>query len=169
MSRKSSNLSELKAAPELGSGTRMPGAVVGRLLGLAGDGYPLVGFPGSDGPPVAARCVVPLDSDELTRLAEANQEVLLVFDGDDVSRPIITGLLRAPVSGMLPKNERARPETALVDGRRVRFVAEDEIVLECGEASITLRRNGRVVIRGTHLESDSLGANWIRGLDIQLG
>jgi hypothetical protein len=50
-----------------------------------------------------------------------------------------------------------------VDGKRVRLVAKDEIVIECGKASITLRRNGRVVVRGTHVETNSQGVNRIKG------
>jgi uncharacterized protein (DUF2345 family) len=49
------------------------------------------------------------------------------------------------------------------DGRRVRLVAKDEIVLECGKASITLRRNGRVVVRGTQLETNAEGTDRIKG------
>jgi hypothetical protein len=54
------------------------------------------------------------------------------------------------------------------DGRRVRLMAKDEIVLECGKASITLRRNGRVVVRGTHVESNSEGTNRIKGLQVRV-
>jgi len=49
------------------------------------------------------------------------------------------------------------------EGKRVRLVAKDEIVIECGKASITLRRNGRVVVRGTHVETNSQGMNRIKG------
>lgn len=49
------------------------------------------------------------------------------------------------------------------DGKRVRVTAKDEIVLACGKASITLRRNGRVVVRGTHVETNSEGTNRIKG------
>jgi hypothetical protein len=55
-----------------------------------------------------------------------------------------------------------------VDGRRVRVLAKDEIVLECGKASITLRRNGRVVVRGTHIETNSEGANRIKGAQVRV-
>ena len=57
---------------------------------------------------------------------------------------------------------------ALVDGRRVVVEAEDEIVLRCGEASITLRRNGRVVVRGTYVETRSKGVNRIKGGSVQI-
>lgn len=57
---------------------------------------------------------------------------------------------------------------AQVDGRRVRIVAQDEIVLECGKASITLRRNGRVVIHGDYVETYSEGTNRIKGGQVRI-
>jgi len=55
-----------------------------------------------------------------------------------------------------------------VDGRRVRIVAQDEIVLECGQASITLRRNGRIIVRGTYVETHSDGTNRIKGGQVRI-
>jgi uncharacterized protein (DUF2345 family) len=55
-----------------------------------------------------------------------------------------------------------------VDGKRVRVTAQDEIVLQCGSASITLRRNGRVIVRGTYVETHSDGTNRIKGGQVQI-
>jgi hypothetical protein len=60
------------------------------------------------------------------------------------------------------------PLEALVDGKRVVLDAQDEIVLRCGSASITLRRNGRVVVRGTYVETRSQGVNRIKGGSVQI-
>ncbi len=38
--------------------------------------------------------------------------------------------------------------TATADGERLVLTAEKEIVLECGKASITLTRAGKILIRG---------------------
>jgi hypothetical protein len=57
---------------------------------------------------------------------------------------------------------------ANIDGRRVRIVAQDEIVLECGQASITLRRNGRIIVRGTYVETHSEGTNRIKGGQVRI-
>ena len=48
------------------------------------------------------------------------------------------------------------------------FTAESEIVLRCGEASITLTRAGKVLIRGTYLLSRSSGVNRIKGGSVQI-
>jgi hypothetical protein len=161
VSRKLNDLGAL--APELLSRARMPSVVIGRLVGVADDGYPLVDFAGCGHAPIAAKYVIPLSSEEMVAMAAAHQDVLLVFEEDDAARPIITGALQTPGE---PKVKRG---VIIEEGGRIRIEGKEEIVLCCGEASITLRKHGRVISRGTHLESDSLGANWIRGVDIQLG
>ena len=55
-----------------------------------------------------------------------------------------------------------------MDGARVRICARDEVVISCGPASITLRRNGRVIIRGTHVETDSEGTNRVKGGQVRI-
>ena len=48
------------------------------------------------------------------------------------------------------------------DGKRVTVSADQEIVLKCGDASITLTAAGKVLIRGAYLLSRSSGANRIK-------
>jgi hypothetical protein len=57
---------------------------------------------------------------------------------------------------------------ATIDGSRLRVGAKDEVVIQCGKASITLRRNGRVIIRGTHVETNSSGTNRIKGGQVRV-
>ncbi len=87
-------------------------------------------------------------------------------------------LLRAPSSHRaLPPAETTDATDAAdaspvveadIDGRRVRIVAKDEIVLECGAASITLRRNGRIVIKGTYVETSAEGTNRVKGGQVRI-
>jgi hypothetical protein len=63
------------------------------------------------------------------------------------------------------------PELPLVvraDGKRVAIEAFDELELRCGKASITLRRNGRIVIYGTQVETRSRGVNRIKGGSVKI-
>jgi hypothetical protein len=46
--------------------------------------------------------------------------------------------------------------------------AEREIILKCGEASITLTRAGKVIIRGNYILSRSTGYNKIKGAAIDI-
>ena len=57
---------------------------------------------------------------------------------------------------------------AKVDGKKIIIEGEDEIVLVCGRASITLRRNGKVVVRGTYVETHSTGCNRVKGSSVKI-
>ena len=46
--------------------------------------------------------------------------------------------------------------------------SDREIVLRCGEASITLTRAGKVLIRGTYILTRSSGANRVKGAAVEI-
>lgn len=133
--------------------------VVGCLVGWQDGVGPQVTFDGAPGP-TTARTIVPLDAAATAAAIADARQVLLVFDGGRTDAPIIVGLLE-------PDPQRATPDAttvdATVDGQRVVVRGNDEIVLQCGLASITLRRNGRIVIRGVEIESRARGTNKVRG------
>ncbi|MDE2448833.1 MAG: hypothetical protein KGO22_07685 [Gammaproteobacteria bacterium] len=120
----------------------------------------------------AARLAVALSRDDLLAAKAAGASAVLVFENGDPTLPIIVGLLQTVTrpTGSERNESSDVPQTleADVDGRRVRITAQDEIVLECGSASITLRRNGRVVVRGTYIESYSDGTNRIKGGQVRI-
>jgi hypothetical protein len=133
---------------------RILAPVVGRLVRCGPSGT-LVDF--ADNPfgcPVTARTTTTLDPSAI------GGEVVLVFEAGDPARPIVVGVVR-PVD--------APPSVpAEVDGERVLITADREIVLRCGEASITLTRAGKVLIRGTYVLSRSSGANRIKGAVVEI-
>ena len=161
-------------AGELGSLLRAPSsrkafepaaASLGRIVSVGAEGVAHVEFPGSGGA-VPARLAVAASRDDLRRAMASNQSVVLVFENGDAALPIVTGLIQP----LQPETGSDQPQTveADVDGKRVRIVAQDEIVLQCGNASITLRRNGRVVIRGTYVETSSEGTNRVKGGQVRI-
>jgi hypothetical protein len=145
---------------------------VGWIAAVAG-GALLVDFRGNTAGPIAARTTVPLTLDAALEAASRRQEALLTFEDGDPSLPIIVGLMQPPVPTLIDlaledAEPPPAPPTALVDGKRVLLEAEDEVVLRCGEASITLRRNGKIVIRGAYVESHAAGTNRIKGGSVRI-
>ena len=144
------------------------GATVGALIRWDAARGPLVDYAGNpEGQPVYARALLQVDPADPAPGAPG--EVLLAFADGDLGRPIVVGVLRppAPAPGVDVQTP-AVPAEALVDGRRVVLEAKDEIVLRCGEASITLRRNGRVVIRGAYVETAAKGVNRVKGGSVKI-
>jgi hypothetical protein len=94
------------------------------------------------------------------------RDVLLVFEDGDVTRPIIMGVLEThPLFGT---EATSQPLTVESDGERRIIEAEREIVLRCGDASITLTRAGKVLIKGSYILSRATGYNKIKGAAIDI-
>jgi Domain of unknown function (DUF6484) len=137
------------------------GVVIGRLIGFRESSIPLVVYSGQPGVvAIPARNAVDLRGEHIGR------DVVLTFEGGDPRSPIVMGWLRADEAWRVPEH----PEQIEVDsdGQRVTIGAAQEIVLRCGEASITLTREGRVDIRGTYVVTHSKGVNRIRGGSVQI-
>ncbi|MFL5353216.1 DUF6484 domain-containing protein [Archangium sp.] len=158
--------------------TREPiwGSKLGWVVGSDELGKLLVDFDGNrSGRPLAARRTVPLDPETLRHAIATRQHAVLLFENGDPLLPLVVGLEQTPsptplVDAVLaqPAPTEQQPVEAHVDGKRVVIEGQDEIVLRCGQASITLRRNGRVVIKGTQIESHASGIHRIKGGSVQV-
>jgi hypothetical protein len=142
--------------------------VVGTFVGLSELLEPLVEYPLiSSERARPARSTIPLDPSQIGR------EVVLAFECGDSRNPIILGVLARPCDlRSEPKDPGAALAQSIVevqrDGEQLLLTAEKEIVLCCGEASITLTRAGKILIRGTYLLSRSSGVNRIKGGSVQI-
>lgn len=101
------------------------------------------------------------------RPGDVGAEVLVLFENGDPRKPIIVGRLKAsqaPVATVMPPGGT----TITVDDERHVITAEREIVLRCGDASITLTRAGKVIIKGNYVMSRSTGYNKIKGAAVDI-
>ena len=138
------------------------GAATGRLHGFDLDDRPLVsGLAQLPGEVVVARTTVPL------KRQMVGASVVVLYEHGDPYRPILVGVLqeRAPQDG---PDETAQPLSIQADDERYVVTAEREIVLRCGDASITLTRAGKVIIKGNYIISRSTGYNKIKGAAIDI-
>lgn len=146
---------------------QIEGVRVGRIVNVDESGQVFVDFPGNTQGPVAARFTNSINLKMLRHAASANREVLLAFENNDPELPIIIDTLHSLIAEMTESPTIAlatgRPDDVMIDGKRVTFDAKEEIVLRCGKASIILRSDGKVVIKGAYLLSRSRGMNKIRG------
>jgi hypothetical protein len=133
---------------------------LGRLVRWDADG-PIVEVEGSAAGPVRARVVgARLQPGEAPAVG---QEVVLLVDARAGRPPIVLGVVQ-PLG-----RPAASPDVdAKIDGKRIELEGHDEIVLRCGEASITLRRNGRVLIQGVQVETRARGVNRIKGGSVSI-
>jgi hypothetical protein len=137
-------------------------AVTARLHGFDLDEQPLLaGIPGLRHEIVAARSTVSISRQQ------TGATVVVLFERGDARRPIIVGVLQDPRATRQPV-ALPEPLSAQVDEQRIVLTAEREIVLKCGDASITLTRAGKVLIKGRYVLSGSSGYNKIKGAIVDI-
>jgi len=150
-----------------GTLTQIAGVVTAVVDGAAPDGKPLVRWPAGGGRARTVPAVWMAAAPDWSQCA--GLRAILGFEEGDESRPILLGLLDAPPASALERaTGAAAPEGEDAAPRSLRLKSDQELILECGEAQIVLRADGRVAIRGTHVLSRSKGINRIKGGAVQI-
>lgn len=168
--------------------------IIGVLVAINEQGQALVGFQENTSPePVIAISTVALSQQQTGR-----QVALLFADGDPgkpVIMGLIHNPLDAMLESFEvvtdeaalisdENNETSEQETVeqdtkkntqlsqvddvYLDGQRVVLEGKQEIVFKCGDASITLTKAGKILIRGKYLLNRSTGVNRIMGGSVQV-
>lgn len=141
-------------------------ARVGRMVAVDERGFAWVDF-GDGSRPVAATVAFTASREQLEHVMAVKAPVV-VYESDEALQVVaVVGVaLTAPTSPAAATQSPAIE--ADVDGQRVKLSAEKEVVIACGKSSITLRANGRVIIKGTQIESYSEGTNRIKGGQVRI-
>lgn len=173
------NTFELLRDDETSFSTLAPGEIVlGTVTGFDSNGQCLVDYHAN--PNKAS--LVAMTTQAVSQKHIGRQAALLFTNGDP-RQPVIVGLIHSPLQDMLETyemtsahNEQAegghqsRPvaDDVTIDGKRIVLEGQEEIVLKCGDASITLTRAGKILIRGRYLLNRSSGVNRIMGGSVQV-
>jgi hypothetical protein len=156
--------------------------IIGTVMGLDEQGNALVDFAGNTlSKPVQAISTVAVNQQH------AGRQVALLFNQGNPEKPVIMGLIHSPLQELIENfeiaaaddtseanNDADKPHAdkkmndVFLDGERLVLEGKKEIVLKCGESSITLTRAGKILIRGKYLLNRSSGVNRILGGSVQI-
>jgi hypothetical protein len=154
---------ERDAAPDA-HGARV---LSGHLTGVDDEGRLLFQPEGSREAPVPVAIGIELSDGALLKAARQQRRAIAVRTADATARLVLIGLVRERVS---TRALQARPGQleVQVDGETLILRAERDLVLECGESKLSLRKDGKIVISGTNVLSASRGPHRIKGATIAL-
>jgi len=148
-------LSETRVSPLGGSDTGWE-VVIGIIVGVMSSAEALVQIPQT-----TANIATPART--VVSLTEKNvgEQVAIAFEKGDLTKPLILGILRTA--------ENIGKKLAItIDDDKVAVTADREIELRCGEASVTLTRAGKVLIKGEYVLTRASGVNRIQGGSVQI-
>lgn len=131
---------------------------VTRLCAWTGDS-PLVEWKGQALP---ARWVMGVSRTALESAARAKGEAIVGCTHDG------TLVVMALLASDLQAHAGESHDGVTVNGREIVLRADDRLVLQCGDACITLTKEGALTIRGRRVETRARGANRIRGGTVEI-
>jgi len=144
----------------------------GHIVEILQSGEVTVDFVGNTHGPIVARSTIQGRNEAVVGEFGPGVSVLLVFEDGDPTRPVLVGPINerlfAPDVLQLPLKRSEHSEFAVLDGKRIRLEAKEEIVLQCGKGSITLTADGRIVIKGNEIVSRASRAHKIKGATVNI-
>jgi uncharacterized protein (DUF2345 family) len=63
----------------------------------------------------------------------------------------------------LAREDKKKTPSVVSDGENVTITADKNITLICGKSSLTLRRDGKIITKGTNILSRATATNKIKG------
>lgn len=144
---------------------------VGEIVKISEGGHAMVDYPGNPVGPLEARSVIN-DPSNCNINVQGSIPVLLFFENGDPTLPIVAGVIHDTLYPLAPSEEMTvsmeRPHDAVLDGKKMILEAKEEIVLHCGKSSVTLKKDGKIVLKGTKIVSRASGTNKIKGSAVRI-
>lgn len=179
MKQKESKIDEIVHTDQPTLHTVAPGEVIiGTLVEIDRQGQALVDYHHNPiKTPVNAMSTLSVGQKHVGR------QVALLFADGRPEKPVIMGFIHSPLQEMLEtyevtplpentseakKQHDSELNEVTIDGKRLVLEGREEIMLRCGDASITLTRAGKILIRGKYLLNRSEGVNRVMGGSVQI-
>lgn len=157
LSSNTGSLRELLGTKEELSAQRQPvyGVVIGELIELYRNSA-LIKIPDYHPIDVEAKIICAYD------FLKDRKKVAIMFEGGDVNKPMIIGMMEDQTSSHEVKSVTVDHNEHLL------IEANQEIELRCGESSIVLTQDGRILLRGNYISSQAMATQRIRGGSVQI-
>ena len=148
--------------------------VIALLVGIDKHASPIVSYPFiTHCKPQLANTTVQLSESDIGR------QVAILFAQGNQDKPLIIGKLFNPKIDKrtnqkidLVTTTAEKPTANHIeissDDQQTEIIAKNKIKLTCGRSSITLTQEGKVLIEGEYILTQSTGPNKIKGASIQL-
>lgn len=157
--------------------------LIGKVVAISNQGNPMISYNGdTQSNPIEALTTVVINE------ASIGKDVAISFAQNQNSVPIVMGVIRRILDDVLAQptetdtktintpdtkdneplsGEHGKPEV-IVDGNKLELSAAEQITLRCGKSSITLNKDGKILIKGDHMLNRTSGSYKIKSGSIQL-
>ena len=144
---------------------------IAKLVDFSADGRPLISYAGQKDHPIPARVLSSVAISLETINCDSDHLLLVLPENDPSELPIIIGLIDDTIQNRNDKSDNStfdNPFTVSIDGKKAVLSAKHEISISCGKSSITLRNDGKIVIKGSQIVSRASKENKIKGATVKV-
>ncbi|MFH1153746.1 MAG: hypothetical protein V1793_08020 [Pseudomonadota bacterium] len=138
----------------------------GRIAESRIPGQIFVSVNGSD--PCAATNFTMIDDAILLKPESTGLEVVILFEDNDISNPLIVGARKSLLQEIINEAVRSIPLNLVYNGKHIEMEAMSDLVIRSGKSRITITNAGLVRIEGTSIEIVASGPSNIKGNPIAL-
>jgi len=129
--------------------------IIGEVVGVTLDNQAMVDYPGNPHGQLLAKSTLNHPPPENWQ-REQPLSVLILFENNDPTQPVIIGLVNKTLFSPAPNNKNL-----VLEGK-------DSITLKSGRSQISLQKNGKVIIKGMDLISRAKRTNKIKGSSVSI-
>lgn len=126
----------------------------------------LIDYPGNSYGLLPARSAITIP-DWHEQGQTSSLQVILVFENGNLSLPFILGVIGddKQLTDRLHEIEKQddRQDNKELEADTLMLSGKKEVILQCGKGSITLREDGKIIIKGVEVVSRASQANKIKG------
>lgn len=145
---------------------------VGQIVRVTDENIAMVDYPGNQLGPVKARATTDVLGQLKTHSA-VGTPVLVAFIDGDLKSPIIIGIIREALIPTTSSEEVMSDRVTglrdvTIDGKKIVFDATKEIILRCGKSSVTLKKDGKIIVKGTQITNRASATNKIKGASVRI-
>jgi hypothetical protein len=143
--------------------------LVGQVVEVSANGRAIVDYPGNEAGPSEANSI--LTAEQCGDQSSLVGTPALLWIDATTGTPVILGLIHDQLVAKKPSKRQTAKSKAVevrVDGDQLVLEAKQQIELRCGDSSITLRQDGKILIKGAELVSRASRSNRIKGASVEI-
>ena len=155
--------------------TEQPSVILGNKIAriVESDNTETVLVQWDKSPATPARHLISVDVNELIGSENAGREVLITFIDNDPKQPVITGVMSSVVDKMVQMelasdDDKQASPIITGDDENITITAHHQITLQCGKSSLILKKDGKIIVKGTNILSRASERNKIKGASVEV-
>ena len=145
-------------------------AVVRKISKIDDAGVVYISNP--DGLSEKSRARIALGPSSMNKSTSLNtgDDVLVIYENCDPAKPVIVGVItdRLVRESEVDDSTVFEHKEMIFRGKRIAFESSGEVAIQCGDSTIILKNDGKIILKGKEIISRAIRTNKIKGGTVKI-